>query len=73
MADKNLIGGKYTVYLFLLQVFGQKNAIFLSFYKKKQQKICRNERIYVLLQPNQNKNIEYMKCMYTIWWWRSRD
>ena len=38
MADKNLIGGKYTVYLFLLQVFGQKNAIFLSFYKKNSKK-----------------------------------
>jgi hypothetical protein len=25
-ADKNLIGGKYTVYLRSLQVFGQKNA-----------------------------------------------
>jgi hypothetical protein len=26
MADKNLIGGKYTVYLHLLQVFWQKSA-----------------------------------------------
>jgi hypothetical protein len=26
MADKNLIGGKYTVYLHLLQVFWQKTA-----------------------------------------------
>jgi len=26
MADKNLIGGKYTAYLHLLQVFWQKNA-----------------------------------------------
>ena len=26
MADKNLIGGKYTVYLLYLQIFGQKNA-----------------------------------------------
>ena len=26
MADKNLIGGKYTANLHSLQVFGQKNA-----------------------------------------------
>jgi hypothetical protein len=32
MADKNLIGGKYTVYLHLLQIFGQKNAFLRSFY-----------------------------------------
>ena len=32
MADKNLIGGKYTAYLHLLQIFRQKNAFFLSIY-----------------------------------------
>ena len=26
MADKNLIGGKYTVYLLYMQIFEQKNA-----------------------------------------------
>jgi hypothetical protein len=33
-ADKNLIGGKYTAYLLILQIFEQKNAFLLSFYQK---------------------------------------
>lgn len=32
MADKNLIGGKYTVNLSILQVFLQKSDFFLHFY-----------------------------------------
>ena len=32
MADKNLIVGKYTAYLHILQIFGQKNAFLPLFY-----------------------------------------
>jgi hypothetical protein len=52
MADKNLIGGKYTVYLHSLQVFRQKNALFLSIFKKIGQKICRKEQLCVILHPD---------------------
>jgi len=40
-ADKNLIGGKYTANLYILQIFEQKNAFLQSFYQKATYKIAR--------------------------------